>query len=64
MYAGALIKKRRYFPKSVPGDLIKRYFTDKEVVIVDILEACTEDIEPLHILLFKEPDYVMNIMVY
>ena len=41
MYDGALIKKRRYWPKSVPGDLTDRNFSDKEVGDVDMLEAAT-----------------------
>ena len=29
VYASALIKKRRYWPKSVPGDLVEQNFEDK-----------------------------------
>ena len=38
VYAGALIKKRRYWPKSVPRDLINRKFSYKEVRDLDMLE--------------------------
>ena len=31
VYAVALIKKRRYWPKGVTGDLIDTHFEDKEV---------------------------------
>ena len=41
VYYGALMKKRRYWPKNVPGYLINQNFTDKEVVGVDTLEAST-----------------------
>ena len=38
-YAGALIKKRRYLPKNVPGDSIDSHFVDKDVGYVDMLES-------------------------
>ena len=60
--AGALIKKRRYWPKTIPGDLIDQHFLDKELGDIDTLEASTEDGNPFHILCFKENDYVTNIM--
>ena len=41
-YAAELIKKRKYWPKGVPGDTIDEYFADKDVTHVDILEAITE----------------------
>ena len=44
VYAGALIKKRRYWPKSVQGDLVSRKFSDKEVGGVDMSEASTEEV--------------------
>ena len=43
VYASALIEKSWYRIKSVPGYLIDRYFADKEVGYVDMLEAVTED---------------------
>ena len=43
VYAAALIKKRKYWPKGVPGDAIDQYFADKYVTYVDMLEARTED---------------------
>jgi hypothetical protein len=62
VYAGALIKKRRYWPKSVPGGAIDAHFAGKEVGDVDMLEAKTEEGKPFRIFCFKEPDYVMKIM--
>ena len=41
VYADALIRKRKYWPKGVPGDAIDQYFSDKDVTYVDILEAIT-----------------------
>ena len=42
VYAAALIKKRKYWPKVIPGDAIDQYFADKDVTYVDMLEAITE----------------------
>ena len=42
VYADALIKKRKYWTKGVPGDSIDQYFSDKDVTYVDMLEAITE----------------------
>ena len=43
VYASALIKKRKYWPKGVPVDAIDQYFADKDVTHVDMLEAITEE---------------------
>ena len=43
VYAAALIKKQKYFPKGVPGDAIDEYFADKDITHVDMLEAITEE---------------------
>ena len=43
VYDAALIKKRKYWPKGVPGDAIEEYFADKDVNHVDMLEAITEE---------------------
>ena len=43
VYAADLIKKQRYQPKGVPGDLIDTHVEDKEVGDVGIIEARTED---------------------
>ena len=61
VFAGALIKKRCYWPKNVPGDAIDEYFKDKEVREVDLLKGTLDDIT-YNILCMKEPDYVMKIM--
>ena len=62
VFAGALIKKRRYWPKGVPGALIDEQFENMEVGDFDMVMAATEEGEPLGIFCFKEPDYVMKIM--
>ena len=43
VYASALINKRKYWTKAVPGDDIDQYFSEKYVTYVDMLEAITED---------------------
>ena len=62
VYAAALIKKRSYRKKGVPGDLIDNKFEDKEVSDVAVIEKITEYNNLLKIFLMKEPDYVMKIM--
>ena len=61
VYAGALIKKRRYWPKFVPGDEIDAHFADKEVGDTDSLHGTLEGV-PYDIFCMKEPPYVMKIM--
>ena len=61
VFAGALIKKRRYWPKHVPGDMIDDYFKDKDVGEVDSLKGILDNIH-YDIFCMKEPDYVMKIM--
>ena len=61
----ALIKKQKYWPKGVQGDAIDKYFADKDVTHVDILEAITEEGtqgKAFKIFCFKKPEYVMKIM--
>ena len=43
VYADALIKKQKYWPKGVPGDAIDKYFAEKDVTNVDMFEAITEE---------------------
>ena len=66
VYSDALNNKRKYCPKGVPGDAIDKYFSDKDVTHMDILVAITEEgpeEKAFKIFCFKEPEYVMNIMV-
>ena len=42
VYAAALIKKCKYWPKGVMGDAIDQYFADKNITYVDMLDAITE----------------------
>ena len=61
LYAAALIKKRRYWPKYIPGDEIIEHFKDKEVGHVDALKG-TMDGVPFYVHAMKEPDYTMMLM--
>ena len=61
VYAGALIKKRRYWPKYISGDDIIDHFSDKEVGDVDALPGTLDGV-PFHVFAMKEPDYTMMIM--
>ena len=66
VYTYALTKKRKYWPKGVPGDDIDQYFSEKDVTFMDMLESITEDGpkgKAFNIFCFKEPEYVKNIMV-
>ena len=37
VYTVAIIKKRKYWPKGVPGDVIDQYFYYKDVTYMDML---------------------------
>ena len=62
VYAAAITKKCKCWPKDVPGDAIDKYFSDKYITYVDMLEAITEDgpeCNTFKIFCFKEPEYVI-----
>ena len=61
LFAAALIKQRRYWPKYIPGDEIIQHFTDKPVGSCDALKGTMDGI-PFYIHAMKEPDYVMVLM--
>ena len=61
VYAHALIKKRRYWPRHIPGDDIIIHFANKEVGDVNAIHGELDDI-PFYIYGMKEPDYVMQLM--
>ena len=61
VFASALIKKRRYWPKHVPGELIDEFFEELEVGESDSLYGVLDGI-PYNIFCMKEPDYVMKVM--
>ena len=63
LYGCALIKKRKYWPKHVPGDAMKAFF-DEDGVQVGDFNAVTERLDGIdyNIWAMKEPNYVMKIM--
>jgi hypothetical protein len=60
--SAALIKKRRYWPKGIPGEDIKAYFMDKAIGFTNRLPATSADEIPFDIFAMKEPDYVLIFM--
>ena len=61
VYASALIKKQKYWPKYIKGDAIKEYFDDKDVGDCDSWKGNMDEV-PFHVYAMKEPDYVMSPM--
>lgn len=61
VFASALIKKRRFWPKGVDGNAITSHFTELSVGTTDRLPGTFEDIK-FDIFAMKEPDYVMMLM--
>ena len=53
VYMGALIRKRRYWLKGLPGDLIGAHFEDKEFSGVGMLEARTQGNKSFRIFCMK-----------
>ncbi len=61
LFAGGLIKKRRYWPALVPSFTISQYFNTKSVGEMDVIIGKLSGIK-YFIWGMKEPDYVMKIM--
>ena len=61
VFASALIKKRRYWPKHIPGDQIREYFSTKQVGDVDAMPGTLDGVQ-FHVFALKEPNYVLSIM--
>ena len=61
LFAAALIKKRFYWPKYIPGDAIITHFGDKEIGALDALQGELDNVR-FSVVGMKEPDYVMMIM--
>jgi hypothetical protein len=61
VFASALIKKRRYWPKYIRGDDINNHFQGKEV---GCTEGWAEELqnESFHVFALKDVDYVMSLM--
>jgi len=61
VFASALIKKRRYWPKFIDGDKIIEHFESREVGDIDSWPGVLDN-EKFSIMALKEPDYVMIVM--
>ena len=61
IYASALIKKRKYWPKYIKGDIIRQHFDDKAVGNCDSWKGNMEEV-PFHVYTIEEPDYVMSLI--
>ena len=61
MYGTSLIRKKKYWPKGVPGAEMYTHFEDKDVNHCEMLEA---SIYGLHfqVMCMKELNYVMKMM--
>ena len=64
VYASALIKKRKYWPKNVPEDSINGYFVNTDVVGVDMFGGKDGRRKAICDPYIKEPDYFTNIMEF
>ena len=62
VYASALIKNHRYWPKYIKGDDIKSHFDDKDVGDCNAWKGQMDEVD-FHVYAMKEPDYVMSIML-
>ena len=56
------MKKRKYLPKYIKGDVIRQHFDDKAVGDCDSWKGNMEEV-PFHVYAMKEPDYVMSLML-
>ena len=61
VFASAVIKKRRYWPKNIPAEVIKKYFEDKAVGDCHRLPGEREGIK-FDVFAHKEPDYITMFM--
>ena len=62
VYASALIKKRKYWPKYIKGDVIRQHFDEKAVSDCGSWKGIMEEV-PFHVNAMKEPDYIMSLML-
>ena len=61
VFAHALIKKRRYWPKYIPGDSILQDFADKEVGFYNAKKGVMNEVS-FHLYVMMEPNYTMLLM--
>ena len=61
VFAASVVKKRRYWPRYIDGDVIKALFENKDIGDADTWAGTLEG-TPFHLFSMKEPDYVMTMM--
>ena len=61
VFASALIKKRKYWPKYVPGEAMNEHMASKQVGECDSLKGTLDGV-PYDLFTLKEPDYTMKLM--
>ena len=61
VFASALVKKRKYWPKHVKGDGIKEALQDKEIGATNRLLGELDGIK-FDLFCLKEPEYIMTLM--
>ena len=61
VYSAAVIKKRQYWPKYVPGDQIDDHMENKDVGGYDSLKGILDGVD-YNIFCMKEEDYTMQLM--
>ena len=61
VFTAALIKKRRYWPKYVPGEKIKAHFINQGVGDVDNWHGKLDGVQ-FHLQCMRELDYIMSLM--
>ena len=60
VYASAVIKKRRYWPKHIKGDEIERHMKDKNIGDIDVINGNINDIA-YKVFCLKDAGYVMKL---
>ena len=61
VFACALIKKRRFWPAGVPGDVFDRHFSKRDVGETDAILGVLDGVK-YFLCEMKEPDYIMKMM--
>jgi hypothetical protein len=62
VFASAVIKKCRYWPKYAPGDSINDRMKEKEIGDVDGLNGTLDGV-PYNIMCMKDGDYTIKLML-
>ena len=61
VFASAVIKKRRYWPKYVPGDLMDDHMKEKELGATDSIRGKFDSVD-YDLFMTKDSDFVMKLM--